>query len=85
MYFDLLLDKTLKNAKDVFKVCQHLRKFSYSWYISQLRQELVALVVLHVCQSVYVYLCVLVCVCWYAWHFSFEFALIFKLEVIRVL
>lgn len=52
MYFDLLLDKTLKNAKDVFKVCQHLRKFSYSWYISQLRQQLVALVVLHVCQSV---------------------------------
>lgn len=63
MYFDLLLDKTLKNAKDVFKVCQHLRKFSYSWYISQLRQQLVALVVLHVCQSVRecLSLCVLVC------------------------
>lgn len=63
MYFDLLLDKTLKNAKDVFKVCQHLRKFSYSWYISQLRQQLVALVVLHVCQSVSQRMSICMCVC----------------------
>lgn len=63
MYFDLLLDKTLKNAKDVFKVCQHLRKFSYSWYISQLRQQLVALVVLHVCQSVSQRMSISLCVC----------------------
>jgi len=28
IFFDLLLDRTLKNAKDIFKVC-HLTKFLY--------------------------------------------------------